>query len=101
YQFFNSNSSSNTPTKDELAYNDFYTQISAGNIKSATIIGSTDITGTFCTPVTTSAGTFTQYHVVQLPNGDPNLTPTLIKQKPNMTCRKSSSFLRHPTNSRD
>jgi cell division protease FtsH len=83
YQFFSSNNSPSTPTKDELAYNDFYTQISAGNIKSATLIGSTDITGTFCTPVTTSAGTFTQYHVVQLPNGDPNLTPTLIKQKPN------------------
>jgi cell division protease FtsH len=82
YQFFSSNNSSSTPTTDELTYSDFYSQISAGNIKSATIIGSSDITGNFCTPVATSSGTFSTYHVVQLPNGDPNLTPALLKQKP-------------------
>ncbi|HZU69100.1 MAG TPA: ATP-dependent zinc metalloprotease FtsH [Ktedonobacteraceae bacterium] len=91
YQFLSSNSSSSTPTTDELTYSDFYNQISAGNIKSATIIGSTDITGNFCTPVATSQGTFSTYHVVQLPNGDPNLTPTLLRQKP--TCAAQTTVV--------
>src|SRR6516162_4674040 len=51
YQFFNNNSNSNTPTRDELSYSDFYNQINAGNVKSISIIGSTDITGFFCTQV--------------------------------------------------
>src|SRR5579875_1810926 len=91
YQFFSTNNSSSTPTTDELTYSDFYNQIYTGNIKSATIIGSTDITGNFCTPVTTSAGTFSTYHVVQLPDGDPNLTPTLLKQKP--TCAAQTTVV--------
>src|SRR5215471_11203635 len=68
YQFFNNNSNSNTPQRDELSYSDFYYQINAGNIKSVTIIGTSDITGYFCQPVES----FNQFHVVQLPNGDPN-----------------------------
>jgi cell division protease FtsH len=77
YQFFNNNSSSNTPPRDELGYSDLYNQINAGNVKSVTIIGTTDITGYFCQSVKTSNGTFGQFHVVQLPNGDPNLVPIL------------------------
>ena len=73
YQFFSSNNSSNTPQRTELAYSDFYKQISQGNIKSVTITGSTDITGTFCSPV----GGNSTFHVTQLPNGDPNLVPIL------------------------
>ena len=77
YQFFNNNSNSNTPQRDELNYSDFYNKINAGNVKSITIIGSTDITGYFCQPVETSTGKFDQFHVVQLPNADPNLVPIL------------------------
>src|SRR5947209_16387365 len=82
YQYFSSSNSS-TPQRAELTYSDFYTQINAGNIKTATIIGQTDIQGVLCTPVNGN----TQYHVVQLPNGDPNLTPALLKEKP--TCASS------------
>src|SRR3989441_4968245 len=78
YQVFNNNNNSNTPPRDELSYSSFYNQINAGNVKSVTLIGSTDITGLFCTPVTASDGsTYSQFHVVQLPNGDPNLVPIL------------------------
>ena len=73
FQIFNNNSSSNTPQRAELSYSDMYNQIKAGNVKSVTIIGTTDITGTFCEPVDNN----TDFHVVQLPNGDPNLVPIL------------------------
>ncbi len=77
YQFFNNNTSSNTPKYDELNYSDLYNQINEGNVKSVTITGTTDITGSFCQSVTNSTGKFDQFHVVQLPNGDPNLVPAL------------------------
>src|SRR5947208_7239745 len=73
FQIFNNNSNSNTPQRAELSYSDLYNQISAGNVKSVTITGTTDITGTFCQPV----NNFNDFHVVQLPNGDPNLVPVL------------------------
>jgi cell division protease FtsH len=73
FQVFNNNSNSNTPQRAELSYSNLYNQISAGNVKSVTITGTTDITGTFCQPV----NNFNDFHVVQLPNGDPNLVPTL------------------------
>jgi cell division protease FtsH len=77
YQFFNNNTNSNTPKSDELNYSDLYNQINEGNVKSVTITGTTDITGSFCQFVTSSTGKFEQFHVVQLPNGDPNLVPVL------------------------
>jgi cell division protease FtsH len=73
FQIFNNNSASNTPQRAELNYSDLYSQINAGNVKSVTITGTTDITGTFCQPV----NNFNDFHVVQLPNGDPNLVPVL------------------------
>jgi cell division protease FtsH len=97
FQFFNSNSSSNTPQRAELSYSDFYNQINAGNVKSVTIIGSSDITGELCQAVTTPNGKLTQFHVVQLPNGDPNLVPILTDpqnknyQKP--TCANNTTVI--------
>src|SRR5215471_2633627 len=79
FQIFNNNSNSNTPQRAELSYSDFYNQINAGNVKSVTIIGTTDITGSFCTPVDSN----TDFHVVQLPNGDPNLVPILTPSNKN------------------
>ncbi|HEY6286895.1 MAG TPA: ATP-dependent metallopeptidase FtsH/Yme1/Tma family protein, partial [Ktedonobacteraceae bacterium] len=73
FQIFNNNSNSNTPQRAELNYSDLYTQINANNVKTITITGTTDITGTFCQPV----NNFNDFHVVQLPNGDPNLVPVL------------------------
>src|SRR5947209_11971226 len=76
YSYFNPVNSNSSTQRDELSYSDFYNQISLHNIKDANIIGSTDITGDF----NHSVNGFTQYHVVQLPNGDQNLTKTLIAE---------------------
>ncbi|MBV9229135.1 MAG: ATP-dependent zinc metalloprotease FtsH, partial [Chloroflexi bacterium] len=76
YNYFSANTStSSTPQAVELSYTDFYTQINNKNIKSATFIGETDIQGEFNTPVKG----LSQYHVVQLPNGDQQLPQLLIK----------------------
>ena len=76
YNYFNTLvSNNNAPQRAEMTYNDFYNQIAAKNIKSATFIGQTDITGEFVNPVNGQ----TRYHVVQLPNGDPLLPQLLIK----------------------
>jgi cell division protease FtsH len=75
YMYFNNaNNNSNTPQRDELSYSAFYNQIQQGNIKTATFIGTTDIQGDFRTPV----DNYTTYHVVQLPNGDPQIEKELI-----------------------
>jgi cell division protease FtsH len=97
YQFLNNNSNSNSPQRAELKYSDFYNQIKAGNVKSVTIIGSTDITGNLCQPVSTANGSSNQFHVVQLQNGDPKLIPILTDpqnkdyQKP--TCANSTTVI--------
>ena len=101
FQFFNNNNNSTAQQRDELSYSEFYNQINAGNVKSVTLIGSTDITGYFCQPVTTPAGTFNQFHVVQLPNGDPNLVPILTDSPPSKaykqpTCQSSITVTTQP-----
>jgi cell division protease FtsH len=78
YQFFTSNNTSDTTQRLTISYSDFYQQINANNVKNVTIIGQTDINGDFCQPVQGS----TQFHVVQLPNGDPQLTQMLLNEKP-------------------
>jgi len=96
FQVFNNNSNSNTPQRAELSYSDLYNQINAGNVKSVTITGTTDITGTFCQPV----NNFNNFHVVQLPNGDPNLVPTLTdphnKNYKKPTCADSTVVITQP-----
>ncbi len=76
YSFFTQNSNNNTNQIDQLAYSAYYDQINAGNIKTAVFNGQTDITGEFKQPV----GSYTQYRVIQLPNGDPQL-PQLLQSK--------------------
>ena len=74
YQFLSANNNSATQSQvKQLSYSDFMKEINNGNVKSATIIGSTDISGNFCT----AEGQFTQYHVLQLPFPDPNLLSIL------------------------
>ncbi len=73
--WFNSaNQSNNAPQQTELSYTQFYNQINNENVKSATLVGQTDITGTLKTAV----GGHTQYHVYQLPDGDAELPQKLI-----------------------
>src|SRR5256714_12946370 len=76
YSYLNPANNSNTSNRDELTYSAFYSQINDGNIKTAVFNGQTDITGQFQHPV----GQYTQYHVIQLPNGD-NQLPQLLLSK--------------------
>ncbi len=76
-----SNSNSNAPQSLDLTYNQFYQQIQDKNIKSATFIGQTDIVGEFNSPVQNQS----QYHVVQLPNGDTQLPQALINSGATVT----------------
>jgi cell division protease FtsH len=88
FQFFNNaNSSNNQPSHAELQYSDFYQQINHGNIKSATIIGATDITGDLCS----SLNGQTRYHVTQMPNGDPGLVTALTGKSP--TCALQTTVI--------
>ncbi len=97
FQFFNNNNNSSAQQRDELNYSAFYNQINAGNVRTVTLIGSTDITGTFCQ----SVGGFSQFHVVQLLNGDPNLVPLLTDAPPSKaykqpTCHSSITVTTQP-----
>src|SRR3989441_935464 len=61
----------------ELPYSSFYQQVMHGNVKDAIFQGQ-DITGDFKNPISLTGsngniGLANQYHLTQLPNGDPNL----------------------------
>ncbi|GAC1381865.1 MAG: ATP-dependent zinc metalloprotease FtsH [Ktedonobacteraceae bacterium] len=77
YSYFNSSNASNASQREELTYNQFYDQISAGNIKTAMFNGQVDITGDLKAPI----NGHNQYHVVQLPNGDTQLPQLLQNNK--------------------
>jgi cell division protease FtsH len=67
----------------EVPYSTFYQQVQAGNVKNATFQGQ-DITGDLISAIqlTDANGDLVltnQYHLTQLPNGDPNLIPLLNK----------------------
>ncbi|WP_170207733.1 ATP-dependent zinc metalloprotease FtsH [Dictyobacter kobayashii] len=64
-----------------MSYNDFTNQIQANNVKDVTIIGTSDIIGTFQQPVKDQK----QFHTYQLPNGDPQLSQLLYSH--NVTFR--------------
>ena len=75
YNYFsNSTANTNTPNADQITYTDFYQQIQAHNIKTATFIGQNTIQGQFSTPV----NGYSQYQLTQLANGDPQLPQYLI-----------------------
>jgi cell division protease FtsH len=80
YLYYNisGSSSNNAPQRKELTYTQFYQQINAGNIKTATFIGNTDIVGDFRQAVDGDQ----QYHVYQLPQPqtDPQLIPLLLSK---------------------
>src|SRR5438128_1979837 len=65
----------------ELPYSSFYQQVMHGNVKDAIFQGQ-DITGDFKNPISLTdsngnIGLANQYHLTQIPNGDPNLIPLL------------------------
>src|SRR2546421_2999014 len=65
----------------KLPYSSFYQQVMNGNVKDAIFQGQ-DITGDFKNPITLTGsngniGIANQYHLTQIPNGDPNLIPLL------------------------
>ena len=67
----------------EVPYSTFYQQVQAGNVKDAIFQGQ-DITGDFKNAVSLTnsngiMGLTNQYHLTQIPNGDPNLIPLLNK----------------------
>jgi cell division protease FtsH len=67
----------------ELPYSSFYQQVMNGNVKDAILQGQ-DITGDFKNPISLTGsngniGLANQYHLTQIPNGDPNLIPLLNK----------------------
>jgi cell division protease FtsH len=65
----------------ELPYSSFYQQVMHGNVKDAIFQGQ-EITGDFKNPISLTGsngniGLANQYHLTQIPNGDPNLIPLL------------------------
>jgi cell division protease FtsH len=65
----------------ELPYSSFYQQVMNGNVKDAIFQGQ-DITGDFKNPISLTGsngniGLANQYHLTQIPNGDPNLISLL------------------------
>jgi cell division protease FtsH len=67
----------------ELPYSSFYQQVMNGNVKDAIFQGQ-DITGVLKNPISLTGsngipGLANQYHLTQIPNGDPNLIPLLNK----------------------
>src|SRR5579883_1727725 len=75
-------SGANTQTK-ELSYDQFYAQISKKNIASAVINGTADINGKLNAPI--NQGEPVDYHVVQLPDGDPQLYQLLVNSGAKVT----------------
>jgi len=85
--FNNASNNSSSPQRLDMPYSEFYQQIDKGNIKTATITGSTDITGDFCTPVQNQKS----FHVTQMPFNDTNLITALTSNKP--TCAVSTTVI--------
>jgi cell division protease FtsH len=71
----NTNQTNSSTQRPELTYTQFYQQINAKNVESATFIGQTDIQVTLRTPLNKQA----RFLVTQLPNGDDQLPQKLIE----------------------
>ncbi|HEU5227810.1 MAG TPA: ATP-dependent zinc metalloprotease FtsH [Ktedonobacteraceae bacterium] len=96
FQYFTQTNNSDTsgPNVIEVPYSTFYQQVQQGNVESATFQGQ-DVTGNFKNAITiTDANgntkTGTQYHFLQMPNGDPTLTALLIKNNVKFLAKPAS-----------
>ena len=87
YFFQSGNSSSSSNNVIEVPYSTFYQQVEAKNVQKVVFQGQ-DITGVFNNAVTVpnpnGSGTVTgtDFHLTQLPNGDPTLTQLILKNVP-------------------
>ena len=91
FQYFTSNTNSNTQNVIEVPYSTFYQQVQDNNVQSVVFQGQ-DATGTFKTAVTVPDGnggtkSGTSFHFTQLPNGDPTLTNLLISHHVNFQAK--------------
>jgi len=96
FQYFtqSNNSSTSGPNVLEVPYSTFYQQVQQGNVDTAVFQGQ-DVTGNFKNAITiTDANgntkTGTQYHFLQMPNGDPTLTALLIKNNVKFQARPAN-----------
>jgi len=89
YFFQSGSSSSSSDNVIEVPYSTFYQQVEAGNVEKVVFQGQ-DITGVFKNAVTVpnpnGSGTVagTDFHLTQLPNGDPNLIQTVLQKVPDV-----------------
>ncbi|MBE3558640.1 MAG: ATP-dependent zinc metalloprotease FtsH [Ktedonobacteraceae bacterium] len=95
FQFFTSGSNSTSnPNAIEVPYSTFYQQVLNNNVESVTFQNQ-DVTGKFkdavrVTDVNGNVKTGTDFHFVMLPEGDPNLTSTLIERNVTIQSRPPS-----------
>ncbi len=91
--FFQSGSSSSSTSVLEVPYSTFYQQVQNGNVQKVVFQGQ-DITGQFksavTVPNTSGSGTQTgiDFHLTQLPNGDPNLNALILKNVPDFQTKQ-------------
>jgi cell division protease FtsH len=85
--FFQSGSTTSSSNAIEIPYSTFYQQVEDNNVQSVVFQGQ-DIRGTFKTAVTVpnpNGGppqTGIDFHLTQLPNGDPQLTQLILQHVP-------------------
>src|SRR5947209_6117300 len=78
YNYFNQVvSTNNAANRVELTYTQFLQQVDAGNVKDATLTGTSDITGNLVRSIPGNSNKATQYHVYQLPYPDSGLADRL------------------------
>src|SRR5579859_958416 len=89
FQFFMQNNNSNSSSNNvvEVPYSTFYNEVQNDNVQSVVFQGQ-DITGTFKKAVNVPDATSAtkegiNFHLTQLPNGDPTLNALIIKHVPN------------------
>src|SRR5690349_11897667 len=82
YNYFNQVvSSNNSSNRVEISFTQFLKQVDADNVRTATLIGTSDITGELVNPIPGDAKKATQYHVYQLPYSYPQLAERLQGHK--------------------
>ncbi len=82
YNYFNQVvSSNNSSNRVELTFTQFLKQVDTDNVRTATLIGTSDITGELVNPISGDSKKATQYHVYQLPYSYPQLAERLQGHK--------------------
>jgi cell division protease FtsH len=78
YNYFNQVvNNNNTAGRVEISFSEFLKQVNEGNVSTATLVGTSDITGTLKKDIKVDDKTGNKYHVYQLPYSYPQLATTL------------------------